>query len=126
MPPAAPLPTTMTSHGPDFGVMDEAIRFDSETTPPRLRVRVGSGIYELSNARCTMHKERRFNAQATDTSQLHMRRVPVVRVCIVHRASCITDWLSNLLPTPFAVLPIDRLAAHELRQRLVALVAEFL
>src|SRR5215213_2784521 len=111
MPPAAPLPTTMTSHGPDFGVMDEAIRFDSETTPPRLRERVGSGIHELSNEKCKMQ-----NVKARLDASLFFH----FSLFIFHFTPV------SLLPTPLAVLPIDRLAAHELWQRLVALVAEFL
>src|SRR5829696_7295043 len=88
MPPAAPLPTTMTSHGPDFGVMEEAIRFDSETTPPRLRVRVGSGIYELSNAQCTMHNESSFTRKrATHRScTCVVCQSSACALCIVHRA----------------------------------------
>src|SRR5262249_22655311 len=80
MPPAAPLPTTITSQLPEPGLMVSASRFDSARLSERSMSSVGSvGISGL-------------------------RR----------------------LPAPRAILAIHRLAALELEQDLVALVAQLL
>src|SRR5688572_33279550 len=42
MPPAAPLPTTIASQGPESGLMDAARRRESSRTAARSRARVGS------------------------------------------------------------------------------------
>src|SRR6188768_3848429 len=48
MPPAAPLPTTIASQGPEFGVIDAASRRDSSSTAARSRSSVGSaGMSDL-------------------------------------------------------------------------------
>src|SRR5687767_14719879 len=93
MPPAAPLPTTMTSHGPDFGVMDEAIRFDSETTPPRLRVRVGSDMDFFQDVGCRMSDA---GCRIECHAAVHTRHPACCASCIrdptsdiLHPASCI-------------------------------------
>src|SRR6266852_5290633 len=97
IPPAAPLPTTMTSQRSLPGLIESASRFDSSSERVRLTLRVGSSCMCMS-------LPGQLKGTPCSALPLPIRFLTAVRT----------------------VLAVDRLAAHELPEELIALVAQLL